>query len=117
MFKRLVPATALASALLLAATTLLAKEAAGGSAGFEIRKNSKQPTYETRPPGAAPVSTPATPGDDDMPNRDGGRNARGLPVSNGSQVSSEPRDGAGWGRGGLEAGLYWELIRKLIFLR
>lgn len=116
MFKRLLPAYLLMSALLLAATSLPAMEVSDGSAGLEIRQSSKQPMYTARPPGAVPVSAPTVPGDDDMPNRDGGGGGGRLPLSSSIQSAPE-RDVSAWGRDHIEPALYWDLIRLLIALR
>jgi hypothetical protein len=116
MFKRLLPACLLMSALLLAATSLPAMEVSDGSAGLEIRQSAKQPLYVSRPPAALPVSTPAVPGDDDMPNRDGGGGGGRLPIA-ASLHSAPSQDRSVWGRDRVEPALYWDLIRLLIAMR
>jgi hypothetical protein len=68
MVKRLWPAFGLVGALLLAAASLHAEEdsnlVVAGSRGGTVARIAPRPV-------APPIMTPAVPGDDDMPNRNG----------------------------------------------
>jgi hypothetical protein len=112
MIKRLWLAFALACALLLAATSLLAA-VDSNPASFRTKKAQSTSSLGSRTP-PVPVASPGDPGDDDMPDLSrGDRRVKVPPTTSSVQENQGMADVNGWRLHDLTAGLRWYLVRML----
>jgi len=116
MFKRLWPAPLLTCALLLATTSTSAKETLDSTT---LPSGGATSVFWWQGVPRAPVGTPATPGDDDMPNRREGLPGNKAPGSStgAGTVAPEPGGQKAWSWMDLAAGLRLRLFLLMHVLR